>query len=253
VVGCHRLDWLAVADRKAEKAPTRRVGRPRAEIGPHGKRETPKRRQRREEIYDVAITTFNKKGYASASMQDIADEIGVLKGSLYYYIDSKEDLLEGIFTQADQEFMELIEEALALEVSEVERLRSFARAWCLWYLQNIERARIYVNDWDQLTGKRRKKVAAARRAYGEQVQGIIDRAVEEIGLESDVDSHWARLYVFSAINGLPMWYQRNGPSTPEEISVAYAELIIRTVLCSGSADLAEAMPAKKRPKAGKGS
>ncbi|MBS1678842.1 MAG: TetR family transcriptional regulator [Actinobacteria bacterium] len=242
-----------MANRKAQKAPARRVGRPPAEIGPNGKRETPKRRQRREEIYDVAIAIFNKKGYASASMQDIADEIGVLKGSLYYYIDSKEDLLEGIFTQADQEFMELIEEALALDVSEVERLRSFARAWCLWYLQNIERARIYVNDWDQMTGKRRKSVARARREYGEQVQGIIDRAVEEIGLESDVDSHWARLYVFSAINGLPMWYRRNGESSPEEISVAYAELIIRTVLCSGSAELeaksAASKPVKKRRKA----
>ncbi len=232
------------------------MGRPRAEIGPHGKRETPKRRQRREEIYDVAIAIFNKKGYASASMQDIADEIGVLKGSLYYYIDSKEDLLEGIFTQADQEFMELIEQALVLEVTEVERLQSFARAWCLWYLKNVERARIYVNDWDQLTGKRRKKVAHARREYGEKVQDIIDRAVAEIGLESDVDSHWARVYVFSAINGLPMWYRRSGESTPEEISVAYGELIIRTVLCSGSAELlagkgAAAKPAKKRRKAAK--
>lgn len=237
-----------MAEGKQRKAPTRRVGRPRAEIGPHGKRETPKRRERREEIYDVAIAIFNEKGYATASMQDIADAIGVLKGSLYYYIDSKEDLLEGIFTQADVEFMELIEEMLALPVTEVERLRRFARAWCLWYLNNIERARIYVNDWDQLTGKRRQKVARARREYGEQVQGIIDRAAKEIGFQSDVDSHWARLYVFSAINGLPMWYQRNGPSTPEEISVAYAELIIRTVLCKSSAELAAAEPSAGRPK-----
>jgi len=227
-----------VSKEKAKKK-SGRIGRPRAKKGPNGKRETPQRQRRREEIYEVAIAVFTRKGYASASMQDIADEIGVLKGSLYYYLDSKEDLLEGIFTQSDKEFLALIEESLALDVSEVERLRSFARSWCLWYLNNIERARIYVNDWDQLTGKRRKKVALMRREYGAQVQGIIDRAAAEIGFESEVDSHWARLFVFSAINGLPMWYRRNGATSPEEISAAYAELITRTVLCSSSDELAD--------------
>ena len=61
------------------------------------RRETPRRKKRRNEIYDVAIQVFNRKGYATASVQEIADEIGVLKGSLYYYIDSKEDLLQGIY------------------------------------------------------------------------------------------------------------------------------------------------------------
>jgi len=237
---------MAVSKAKTKASGSGRVGRPPAKKGANGKQETLKRQRRREEIYKVAIGVFNRKGYASASMQDIADEIGVLKGSLYYYIDSKEDLLEGIFTQSDQEFMELIEEALALEVSEVERLRSFARSWCLWYLKNIERARIYVNDWGQLTGKRRTKVARARREYGDQVQGIIDRAVAEAGFESEVDSHWARLYVFSAINGLPMWYRRNGSSSPEEISIAYGELICRTVLCAESAELIDSAPGQRR-------
>jgi AcrR family transcriptional regulator len=197
------------------------------------KPETSRRLKRREEIYEVAIALFNEKGYPTASMQEIADRIGVLKGSLYYYIESKEELLEGIFSQSDREFLELIDDALALDCTEVERLQSFARAWCLWYLENIERARIYVNDWTQLTGKRRKHVAKMRREYGERVQGMIDRAVAELGVESDVDSHFARLYVFSAINGLPLWYRRNGASSAEEVATNYAKLIVRTVLCVG--------------------
>ncbi|HYC80379.1 MAG TPA: hypothetical protein VEB65_01255, partial [Solirubrobacterales bacterium] len=81
---------------------------------------------------------------------------------------------------------------------------------------------------------------------GDQVQGIIDRAVAEAGFESEVDSHWARLYVFSAINGLPMWYRRNGSSSPEEISIAYGELICRTVLCAESAELIDSAPGQRR-------
>ncbi len=198
------------------------------------RRETPRRKKRRNEIYDVAIQVFNKKGYATASVQEIADEIGVLKGSLYYYIDSKEDLLQGIYAQADSEFLELIDAALALDTSELERFRRFARSWCLWYLENIERARIYVNDWTHLTGERLEEVAEMRKVYGQRVQQIIDRAIAEQKLELQVDPSLARLYVFSAVNGLPMWYRRDGAASAEEVAEAYSKLIVGTVLCTGT-------------------
>ena len=55
------------------------------------------RRNRSQDVLEAAVRVFHKKGYASSSIQDIADEVGVLKGSLYHYIDSKEDLLISIF------------------------------------------------------------------------------------------------------------------------------------------------------------
>src|SRR5947207_409360 len=50
-------------------------------------------RRRQQEILEAAARVFHEKGYESTSIQDIADEVGILKGSLYYYIRSKEDLL----------------------------------------------------------------------------------------------------------------------------------------------------------------
>src|ERR1700750_2985463 len=58
------------------------------------------RRQR--EIYDVAARVFHEKGYEQTSMDDIADAVGLLKGSLYHYINSKEDLLYGIAQAVDR-------------------------------------------------------------------------------------------------------------------------------------------------------
>ncbi|WP_187369060.1 TetR/AcrR family transcriptional regulator [Baekduia soli] len=192
--------------------------------------ETPRRRRRREEIYDHAIAIFDAKGYAAASIEEIAETVGVLKGSLYYYIDSKEDLLVRIFDRSDEEFGRLIEETWALDLPAVDRLRDFARRWCLWYLENIERARVYVNDWIHLTGARREHTAQMRREYGRRVQELIDAAVQEVGAEPRVDPELARLYVFSAVNGLPRWYRRDGTAAPEVVAEAYAELIVGTVL-----------------------
>ena len=96
-------------------------------------------------MIEAAIRVFSAKGYASASIQDVAEEVGVLKGSLYHYIDSKEDLLARIFEDSADQFVAMLEEASNLDERPLERLRSFAHACSLWYLQNIERVGIYVD------------------------------------------------------------------------------------------------------------
>ena len=48
---------------------------------------------RLELIIEAAARMFDAKGYSATSTQDIANEVGLLKGSIYYYINSKEDLL----------------------------------------------------------------------------------------------------------------------------------------------------------------
>jgi TetR/AcrR family transcriptional regulator, cholesterol catabolism regulator len=194
------------------------------------RREGAKRQRRREQIYADAIAVFNEKGYTATSVAEIAEKSGLLKGSLYYYIDSKEDLLADIFAQSDREFLALIDDTLALEMSEIDRLRHFARAWCMWYLDNIGRARIYVNDWTHLTGARRIRQAEMRRVYGQKVRELIDRAMGELGIESRFDPEITRRYIFSAINGLPLWYRADGPAKPAEIAAAYGELVVGTIL-----------------------
>ena len=52
--------------------------------------------QRWREIVDAAAAVFQRKGYEAASTADVADAVGMLKGSLYYYINSKEELLTWI-------------------------------------------------------------------------------------------------------------------------------------------------------------
>jgi TetR/AcrR family transcriptional regulator, cholesterol catabolism regulator len=189
-----------------------------------------KRQRRREKIYEDAIATFNRKGYEATSVSEIAEMNGLLKGSLYYYIESKEDLLVDIFAQTDREFLALIDETLARDMSEIDRLRSFARAWCMWYIKNIGRSRVYVNDWTHLTGERRRRQAEMRRVYGRKVQELVDRAMAELGLEPRFDPEITRRYIFSAVNGLPLWYRADGPAKPEDIADAYGELVVGTIL-----------------------
>jgi AcrR family transcriptional regulator len=187
------------------------------------------RRNRGEEVIEAAVAIFNEKGYATASIQGVADRVGVLKGSLYHYIDSKEDLLARIFEESDEVSFALMEESRDLDLSAVERLRWFARSWTLWYLENIERTAIYVNEWRHLTGKRLEKVVQTRHEYEQRVKEIIRDVQKDGQAAPDLDVRYACFVVLSAINGLPTWYRRGGPDSAEHIADVYADMIVGMV------------------------
>ena len=55
--------------------------------------------EKQAEIIAAALKIFREKGYHAASMQDLADAVGLQKASLYYYVASKEDLLTALYEQ----------------------------------------------------------------------------------------------------------------------------------------------------------
>lgn len=55
---------------------------------------------RQEEILKASAKIFREKGYHASTVRDIAEEVGLLKGSLYHHIESKEQLLMDVIMSA---------------------------------------------------------------------------------------------------------------------------------------------------------
>jgi AcrR family transcriptional regulator len=86
---------------------------------------TASRGKRADEIFEAAVKVFYERSYAGANVQDVADEVGILKGSLYHYIATKEDLLFWLF-EVVHEQVEAIKVAAeaATELHPLQRLES---------------------------------------------------------------------------------------------------------------------------------
>src|SRR4029077_4796279 len=90
--------------------------------------------EREKSIHRAALRIFRQKGYHAASMQNIADAVGLYKGSLYYYVSSKEELLLRVFEgRADQVLGDLRATAGGAGTS-TEQLRAMVRAYVLGVL-----------------------------------------------------------------------------------------------------------------------
>src|ERR1700733_3944476 len=121
---------------------------------------------RQEQLTRAACEVFALKGYSAASIQDVADKVGVLKGSLYYYIETKEDLLWRIVEDVHAQSAEILEEALALDVTPIERIRIFIARHVEWYLTNLQEVGVFFREWRHLTGERHRIIRERRRGYG---------------------------------------------------------------------------------------
>jgi TetR/AcrR family transcriptional regulator, cholesterol catabolism regulator len=207
-----------------------------ATAGPRRTRATGERRNREAEILRAAIDVFWRKGYSAATIQDVADQVGVLKGSLYYYIDTKEDLLFRVFEESHRQASEIAEQVLELDLPALGQLHEYFKRYVLWYLRNLERVSLYFNEWRYLQGARRRTVVAQRRTYEEFVRSLIERGQQEGDIDPSLNVKYACFFVLGAVNGVPTWYRRRGPDSPEQIASAYADMIIGTLTNTRSAE-----------------
>jgi AcrR family transcriptional regulator len=114
-------------------------------------------RGKKTKIYDAAAKLFLTKGYQATSIADLAAGVGMLKGSLYYYIQSKDDLLCEVILAALQDVeASLIQDAPVSEDAESiqKRLKAhFAHISC-----NHIGLALLLREADQLTRARREVI-----------------------------------------------------------------------------------------------
>ncbi len=87
----------------------------------------PKRARKRARILSAATALFIRHGYRRASLDEVAREAGVAKGTLYLYFASKADLLIAAITEEKKEILERFRSVLDADVSGPERLRLWLR------------------------------------------------------------------------------------------------------------------------------
>ena len=176
------------------------------------------------QIHDAAVAVFSRKGYAAASLQDIADSVGILKGSLYYYITSKEQLLFGILDQAHREAMQLMDEVDALQLPAEVRLGEFVRRITIFYIKNKDRSALYFSEWRHLTGDQLDAVLLQRKEMERRVESILREAKGEGKTRTDLELKVATFYLLTAVSGVVNWFRPGGSISAELAANEVADL-----------------------------
>ena len=183
----------------------------------------------REAILESAITLFGKRGYNGTTMRDIAKEVGVLPGSLYAHISSKETLLDEIVELGIGSFLE-IESILPPSGSSVEKLRAAIQAHVKIAAENPGRSLVVFHQWRFLTEPNLTRALNKRRRYQQLFLKLIDAGIADGSFAADLDSKIAVLTILGALNWVPEWFSRAGPFTPAEVGDKMADHLLSGLL-----------------------
>ena len=163
--------------------------------------------QRWLEILSAAAEEFYENGYKAARLQDIGRRVGLLTGSLYYYIDSKEDLLFALVDTAHRKGLAIITEDEASAGSDAPtRLRDFiARHVRLQLESGADVVAVVERDRRHLSAEHRAQVDAMRRKLHRFVAGLVAQGIAEGYFDPAVDPNVVATTLFLTLNSTSDW------------------------------------------------
>jgi len=182
---------------------------------------------RRDELVAQAARLFSERGYHGASMQDLAEALGLLRGSLYAHIGSKEDLLFDVANQGADRFLERGLAAAAEAGTPPERLRAFLGAHVETAIEHLDAGTVFMNEWRYLSPALRTKIQDKRDLYESTVRDLLTEGQRSGRFRADLDVALAARLVLSAGNWVYAWYRPDKELSPREIGRGYADMLIR--------------------------
>src|SRR3954452_15299274 len=159
---------------------------------------------RRSELTRQAARLFAEKGYHGTSIGDLAQAMGVQKGSLYAHIESKADLLWEVARDGATAFHEALD-GVAEDRPATEKIRLALRAHLRVVGEQLDIATVFIREWRYLEGEPREQFIAERRRYEERFRAFFREGRELGELRTDLDDATATLLALSAANWAYTW------------------------------------------------
>ncbi|MHB8618578.1 MAG: TetR/AcrR family transcriptional regulator [Chloroflexota bacterium] len=181
-----------------------------------------------DEIVSVAARLFRERGYHSTTMGDIGAAVGMNKGSLYYYFESKEDVLYRVIFRVAR-ILDRIEHIAALELPAAERLRLAARAHLKYTAEHWDSLLVLMQHTRDLAPDHQRAALQMRRRYDAALRRLIEDGIGA-GEFRPLDAGLATLGALGMWNWTFQWYRPRGRLKPEAIADAFTDLLLRGLL-----------------------
>lgn len=183
--------------------------------------------ERRRELLATAAEVFAAHGYNATTVRRIADEAGLLAGSLYYHFDSKESMLDEILSTFLGELWAGYDAVLAAGLGPRETLEALVTE----SFREIDRHRpavaIYQKESHHLAARPRfAYLADSQRRFEKAWLGTLRRGVAEGVFRADLDARLTYRFLRDTVWVAASWYRPGGHHTPEEIAHQYLSMIL---------------------------
>ncbi len=188
--------------------------------------------EKRRLILDAAVTVFARRGFHHCRVSDVADEAGVAYGLVYHYFESKEEILNTLFTERWQIMLDAIADIDAREIPAREKLEQVAGFIIDSYCHEPDLMKVIIVEVTRSAHSfGRQHLDTIRQAY-DGIAQIVEGARAEGTFKSTIPSEFAAMCFYGAIEQLLTgWIFGLLPTTEEDFE--HAKGLVVDAICSG--------------------
>jgi AcrR family transcriptional regulator len=180
------------------------------------------------EILNAAVRIFEQKGYHGASMQDLADAVGMQKASLYYYFRSKEDLLLLLCERGSGAFTQELNDIATSALAPTDKLRRAVECHLVALCAQLDLFTVVLREQKFLSPKHRARLRAEGKRHAALLESILAEGMRKREFQQ-LNPSVTALSILGMCNWLYEWYSPDGPLSPREIAALFSDIIVNGV------------------------
>ena len=180
-----------------------------------------------QEIVTVAAKLFKEKGYRATTLEDIAAAVGMLKGSLYYYIRSKEELLYLVVRDPIRDAYNKLEEIVTAHGPVTTRIAQAIENHITVFHQHYPHIAVYLHDYHHLMKQLEKNAIETPKHYQQLWATLLQQGVTTGELRDDLDVKVTGYAILGMCNWVYRWYNPHGTLSAEEIAAVFTALVLQ--------------------------
>ena len=183
----------------------------------------------RQAVLETAARLFAERGFGGTNLQDIAAELGISRPALYYYFNSKEDILasmvEEITVFSGKRATELVAKT---DTNPSESLRQLVENHARWLLDHSIEFKMIDRSENDLPAAVRKTNDRSKRLVLDNFTRIIERGIE-IGHFRPIDPQVTAFAIIGMCAWTAWWFRADGRMSSAEVAQLIADLAVHSV------------------------
>lgn len=170
----------------------------------------------RHKILDASAKLFRERGFSATTLRQIASRAKIKAGSVYYYFDSKSQILDEVLKIGIKVVFEAVEkavDALPENATGRTRLEAAVAAHLHTLLRYSDYTSANIRIFGQVPRTSQNRNRAIRRTYAEYWNGLLQYAKDRGEIGPDADLSLVRLFLLGSVNWSVEWYDPKKKST----------------------------------------
>jgi AcrR family transcriptional regulator len=184
---------------------------------------------RRNEIAKAAGALFAEQGVRGTTVRDIADQVGLLSGSLYHHFKTKHDIVHELMGRYGEDLVARYERAAAPGGTAIEKLRRLFHACVDANLEHPDEEAVLIRELDTLFREPEFAYIHETLERIEQIfVDVIEAGVARGEIRPDIDPHFLYRMMMDVMGAVPRWFDPSRDAK-NDVVAGWIDVFIRGV------------------------